>query len=156
MLGNIAEQNTVESAIVNRNDGKSCIAHFDHQQLRTVAPGDPVVVESTGRKTPPFYWISAIATCHYFRRYWSEDSGGPCAGWGGSNFLFEVHEDGYVSRQIQLFDNGKYIVYDEICDEDKYGARSTVALDLVEYVPFSIAKSEFFDHWDPDCSVNRG
>ena len=155
MLGNIAEQNTDNSAIVNTNDGKTCIASFDHHSLRNIAPGDPVVVNPTGRKTSPFYWISASAPCTYYRRYWEEDSGDLCSGWGGSHFLFEVHTDGCVSRQIQLFDNGKFLVYDEICEEDEFGGRSTVPLDLAEYEAFTISKGEFFDHWDPDSSENR-
>ena len=155
MLGNIAEQNTDDSAIVNTNDGKTCIAQFDHHKLRTIAPGDPVVVHPTGNQTSP-YWITERATCHYFRRYWAEDSGGLCEGWGGSTFLFEVHTDGFVARQIQMFDNGAFILYDEICDQDEYGGRSTEKLDVAEYGPFRITRAEFFDRWDPDGSFNRG
>jgi hypothetical protein len=156
MLGNIAEQNTYDSAIVKTNDGQTLIAHFDHHKLKTIAPGDPVCVESTGQKVSPFYWITDRAICNYYRRYWSGDSGGLCKGWGGSTFLFEVHNDGCVSRQIQLFDDGRFILYDEICDEDAYGARSTVRLDGIEYDSFRISQEEFFQHWNPDASVNRG
>ena len=61
-----------------------------------------------------------------------------------------------MSRQIQIFDDRRFILYDEICDEDAYGARSTVRLDGNEYEPFRITQDEFFQHWDPDASVNRG
>ena len=78
------------------------------------------------------------------------------SGWGGSTFLFEVHADGWVSRQIQVFDDGRFILYDEIVDQDAYGGRSTERLDGREYESFRITKAEFFQYWDPDASVNRG
>jgi hypothetical protein len=156
MLGNIAEQNTDDSAIVKTNDGKTVNSHFDPHKLKTIAPGDPVCVEPTGRRASPFYWITEQAICDYYRRYWAEDSGGLCAGWGGSTFLFEVHADGWVSRQIQVFDDGRFILYDEIVDQDAYGGRSTERLDGREYESFRITKAEFFQYWDPDASVNRG
>ncbi len=156
MLGNIAEQHTADSAIVKTNDGKACIAHFDHHKLKAIAPGDPVCVEPTGQKVSPFYWITDRAICNYYRRDWSEDSGGLCEGWGGSTFLFEVHSDGLVARQIQIFDDGRFLLYDEICDQDGYGGRSTERLDPIEYEPFRVTRDEFFRLWDPDASVNRG
>ena len=84
-----------------------------------------------------------------------EEYGDLCSGWGRSNFFFEVHSDGYVSRQIQSLDNGKFLVYDEIRVEDEFGCRSTVPLDFAEYERFEISKDEFFEHWDPDGSENR-
>ncbi|WP_442509393.1 hypothetical protein SH528x_000962 [Novipirellula sp. SH528] len=156
MLGNIAEQNTNDSAIVKTNDGKTLIAQFDHRKLKNIAPGDPVCVEPTGEEVSPFYWITGWAICNYYRRYWSEDSGGLCVGWGGSTFLFEVHTDGWVSRQIQLFNVRRFILYDEICDQDGYGGRSTERLDPNEYERFRITRDDFFQQWDPEASVNRG
>jgi hypothetical protein len=156
MLGNIAEQHTPDCAIVNTNDGKRLIAHFDPHTLKTIGPGDPVCVEATGQGVSPSYQITARSICNYYCRDWSEDSAGLCQGWGGSRFLFEVHRDGWVVRQIQLFDNGCFLLYDEIRDEDAYGGRSTVRLDGNEYEPFRITQDEFFEHWDPDASMNRG
>ena len=156
MLGNIAEQNTPDSAIVNTNCGKNVIAKFDAHKLRTIAPGDPVCVEPTGNDKSPFYWITSRSNCNYYRRYWDADSGGLCADWGGSTFLFETHEDGWVARQIQLFDNGHFVLYDEIVAEDKYGGRSTVPLDLTDFEHSLTTPDDFFHHWEPDTSINRG
>jgi hypothetical protein len=156
ILGNIAEQKTPDCAIVNANDGKTLIAQFDPHTLNAIAPGDPVCVEPTGQNVSPFYRITGRSRCDYYRRYWREDSGGPCEGWGGSAFLFEVHSDGWVARQIQLFDNGRLLVYDEICSDDAYGGRSTVRLEASEYEPFRITRDDFFQYWDPDASTNRG
>ncbi|GAB5405098.1 MAG: hypothetical protein Aurels2KO_33290 [Aureliella sp.] len=38
------------------------------------------------------------------------------------NFCFETHVYGWVARQIQRFDKGNTILYDEIVLEDAFGA----------------------------------
>lgn len=156
MLGNIAEQNTHESAIINTNCGKTVIAGFDPHKLKTLAPGDPVCVEETGSSRHPFYWITELSTCNYYERYWADDSGGLCTGWGGSTFLFETHVDGWVARQIQRFDNGNIILYDEIVTEDAFGGRSTVPLELADFAQSRTTRDSFYQYWDPDASINRG
>ena len=160
MLGNIAEQNTHVSAIVGLNDGRTVIAGIDETNaynLRNIAPGDPVCLEPPADHASPYgLLITDRAPCQYFRKYWDGDSGGPCSGWGGSTYLFEVHADGCVARQIQLFNDGRFLLYDEICAEDEYGGRSTEPLDLSEFEQFRVTKDAFFERWDPDASVNRG
>ena len=156
MLGNIAEQNTQDIAIINTNCGKTVVASFDPHKLKMIAPADPVCVEATGNNGYPFYWITDLSPCNYYERYWPGDSGGLCAGWGGSTFLFETHKDGWVARQIQRFDNGHIILYDEIVTEDGYGGRSKVPLDLAEFAQSRTTRDGFFQYWDPDTSINRG
>ncbi|MCA8988556.1 MAG: hypothetical protein KDA78_12985 [Planctomycetaceae bacterium] len=155
MLGNIAEQNTDNSAIVKINNGERVIAHFDPHLLRTIAPGDPVCVDPTENQQSPFYWITARASCQYFSREWNPPSDELCQTWGPAKYLFEVHSDGNVSRQIQLYENGLFILYDEICPEDQYGSRSSAKLDFQEFEPFQFSRDEFFNAWDPEASVNR-
>ena len=111
-----------------------------------------MIVQLTDPPKPPR--IVGFSQCRYYKRYWGEDSGGLCAGWGGSHFYFEVHADGNVARQIQHFDNGSLLLYDECNDDDRFGSRSTVALDAYEYGPYAIDRTEFIANWRPSIAIN--
>jgi len=69
--------------------------------------------------------------------------------------LFEVQPDGYVARQIELFDNGNVLLYDEVIREDEYGGRSIVTLEFDEYDEFEIDRAEFLRLWQPSIAINR-
>ena len=156
LYGNVVDHQHNNVCAVNLNDGQCIDAIIPRQVARDmfrVVPGDPVAVQLA--EPPKQHRIIGFAPCRYFRRYWDENAGGLCAGWGGSHFFFEVHPDGYVARQIELFDNGNRLLYDETSDEDEYGGRSTVSLDFDEYEPFSIDRAEFVNHWQPSAAVNR-
>lgn len=117
-----------------------------------ILPGDAVVVEQYAAGKPK---IIGFSTCTYFKRYWDENPGGLCSGWGGSNFFFEVQPDGHVARQIVWFDNGNVLLYDELIREDEYGGRSIVTLEFDEYDEFAIDRAEFLRHWQPSIAINR-
>ncbi len=71
-------------------------------------------------------------------------------------YLFlRVHPDGYVARQIEMFDNGTLLLYDETIDEDHYGGRSIMTLDFDEYDEFSIDRKEFMANWKTSVAINR-
>ncbi|PHQ35265.1 hypothetical protein [Rhodopirellula bahusiensis] len=156
LYGNVIEHKNNNVFRVALNCGVECDASVPNTVARDVfriGPGDPVAIQ---RSTPPrLDCIVGFSPCQYYRRYWNEDSGGLCSGWGGSHFLFEVHPDGWVARQIQRFDNGELLIYDETCDEDSFGGRSIVPLEADEYGPFSIDRSEFLNNWKPNLAVNR-
>jgi hypothetical protein len=156
LYGNVIDHRNNNVFVVALNTGGHCDASIPKPVARDmfrVVPGDPVAIR---RSNPPrLNRIVGFSPCLYYKRYWDDDSGGLCAGWGGSHFLFEVHPDGWVSRQIQYFDNGELLLYDETLDEDDFGGRSTVALDAGEYAPFTIDKSEFVRKWKLDLAANR-
>jgi translation initiation factor IF-1 len=156
LYGNVIEQRSNNVFAVALNIGDECDASIPMSVARDmfrVLPGDPVAIRPS---TPSrLNRIVGFSPCVYYKRYWEEDSGGLCAGWGASHFLFEVHPDGWVSRQIQYFDNGELLLYDETCDEDDFGGRSTVTLDSAEYGPFLIDRSEFVSNWQPNLAANR-
>jgi len=84
----------------------------------------------------------------YFKRLWEETTGDPLTdSWGTSTFFFETNQYGDVLRQIQLYENGKKLRYDEQNLEDQFGALSGVSLDLVEFNEFKISKDEFEKEW---------
>jgi translation initiation factor IF-1 len=156
LYGNVIEHRSNNVFAVALNSGDECDASVPKPIAREVfriTPGDPVAVR---RSTPPrLNRIVGFSPCQYYKRYWDEDSGGLCSGWGGSHLLFEVHPDGWVARQIQQFDNGELLLYDETCNEDDFGGRSTIPLDANEYRPYSIGRSEFVSSWKPNLAVNR-
>jgi len=156
MFGNILGHRSGNAFIVRLNNGEQVDATIPRAIARhmfRVLPGDPVTVEP--RHGPKPYRIVGFSACDYFKRYWDGNPGGLCADWGGSYYLFEVHPDGYVARQIEQFDNGNLLLYDETHDEDEYGGRSTVPLDYDEYEQYMIDRSEFICSWRPPAAINR-
>ena len=120
--GNVVSSHPNRTFGVRLNNGDLIDAIVPKENARRmfrIAPGDPVAVQRFDTPTP--HRIVGFSNCAYYKRYWPEDSGGLCSDWGGSHFFFEVHSDGYVARQIQLFDNGKLLLYDECNDDDRFG-----------------------------------
>ena len=84
----------------------------------------------------------------YFKRLWEETTGDPLTdSWGTSTFFFETNQYGDVLRQIQLYENGKKLRYDEQNLEDPFGKLSEFSLDLIEFNEFKISKDEFEKVW---------
>jgi uncharacterized protein (DUF433 family) len=85
---------------------------------------------------------------NYFKRYWDETTGDELTGsWGFSRYYFETDEKFYVSRQIEVFENGKVLKYDVGYSDDKFGGLSKVALDIHEFSEYRIDKEEFEQLW---------
>jgi hypothetical protein len=57
----------------------------------------------------------------YLKCRWEDDLGDACGGWGGSWWCFEVRTDGYASRQVQVFDNGRCLRYGRDHLNDEFG-----------------------------------
>jgi translation initiation factor IF-1 len=156
LFGNVIEHRSGNTFLVSLNDGNvvdAIVPKVVARDMFRVVSGDPEVVEPSECDRP--YRIAGFSPCRYFKRYWNENPGGNCDGWGGSTYFFEVHPDGYVARQIELFDNGNLLLYDETIDEDRYGGRSIVTLEFDEYDEFSIDRTEFNSNWKPSVAVNR-
>ena len=153
--GNVVSSLANRSFSVRLNNGDLITTFVPKEIARTrfrIVPGDPVNVQLFD--PPASHRIVGFSDCLYYKRYWNEDSGGFCADWGGSQFFFEVHRDGYVARQIQRFDNGKLLLYDECNDDDRFGGRSTVKLDPNEYESYLIDRAEFINNWKPSVAAN--
>lgn len=80
---------------------------------------------------------------HYFRRSWGESRGDKYDDWGKSNWWFESDADGYVTRCLQVYQNGNVQLYSESYDDDKYGMLPEGALDLEEFRDYNISEKEF-------------
>ncbi len=156
LFGNVIEHRKDNTFLVSLNDGtvvNAIIPKAIARMMFRVVSGDPVAIDLSESERP--HRISGFSPCRYFKRYWDENPGGICDGWGGSTYLFEVHPDGYVARQIEMFDNGTLLLYDETIDEDHYGGRSIVTLDFDEYDEFSIDRKEFIANWKTSVVINR-
>ena len=69
----------------------------------------------------------------YFKRNWNETRGDQFDNWGKSIWLFETDNNGEVLRQIEVYENGKVLKYDNQNIEDKLGALTDQNLDLIEF-----------------------
>ncbi|WP_299797155.1 hypothetical protein [uncultured Maribacter sp.] len=83
----------------------------------------------------------------YYKRNWNETRGDQYNSWGKSIWYFETNNNGEVLRQIEAYDNGKVLKYNNQNIEDEYGRLADQNLDLTEFVEFSIEKEEFENKW---------
>ena len=79
----------------------------------------------------------------YFRRRWSESRGDRHDAWGHSWWYFATDGDGVVRKQVEVYDNGRVLVYDEQRPEDEYGRLSEAPLDLTEFAAFEVDRATF-------------
>ena len=60
----------------------------------------------------------------YTKFRWDEDRGDQFAAWGGSWWYFETGPDGYVTRQVEVYDSGVRLRYDADHRDDEFGGLS--------------------------------
>src|SRR5262245_42094996 len=84
---------------------------------------------SCGRRRP-FDRISVVreprSPMRYAKFRWDEDRGDQYSAWGGSWWYFETGADGYVRRQIEVYDSGVQVRYGPDHQDDEYGGLSEV------------------------------
>jgi len=83
----------------------------------------------------------------YYKREWKETRGDEFYSWGTSIWYFEIGEDKYVIRQIEVYENKNRLKYDMDKKFDDYGRLRTVPLDLTQFIAFEINKNEFELEW---------
>ena len=84
---------------------------------------------------------------NYYKRNWNETRGDQYDSWGKSIWYFETDNNGEVLRQIEAYENGKILKYDNHNIEDEFGGLADQNLDLTEFVEFSIEKEVFENKW---------
>ena len=81
------------------------------------------------------------------------------ANWGGVVLYYEVGEDGGAVRQIEIYENGKSLVYDRDRHTDRYGSLAEgELLPLPSDYPYPLGfvdASEFEDLWATLRPINR-
>ncbi|GLU45477.1 hypothetical protein [Allomuricauda sp. NBRC 101325] len=84
---------------------------------------------------------------NYFKRNWNETRGDQYDSWGKSIWFFETDNNGEVLRQMEVYENGKTLRYDNQNIEDEFGMLADQNLDLTEFNEFTIEKEEFENKW---------
>ena len=94
----------------------------------------------------------------YERYRWNETRGDQYDDWGFSTFWLERGEDGYSTRQLEVYDNGNVLKYDSSHLSDEFGMLSDVTLDvegLEESQTEFISAEEFEGAWSSSTALNR-
>jgi hypothetical protein len=84
----------------------------------------------------------------YYKRNWEESTGEERTyAWGTSTFFFETDDKRNIIRQIQIFEEGQLLKYEQEFPEDDFGFLSNAQLDEEEFAAFSISEKEFNNTW---------
>lgn len=85
----------------------------------------------------------------YLKKKWEENTGEELTdNWGFSIFYFETDDSWNVLKQIQVFENGKALKYDEFNFEDEFGGLADQRLEEEEFIDHDISKEEFYNIWN--------
>ena len=86
----------------------------------------------------------------FFRRRWDETRGDEFDGWGRSVSYFEVSDDGWPVRQIEVYDVGRVLRYRTGHEDDRYGGLCQASLfdSDEDWSRFEITDGEFDKVWD--------
>jgi len=85
----------------------------------------------------------------YFKKFWNENTGDELTdSWGNSIYYFETDLNLSVTKQLQLFQNGKILKYDDQHLEDEFGFLTDQPLDIQEFSNDEIIKAEFYEFWN--------
>jgi hypothetical protein len=95
------------------------------------------------------------ATLRYFKRRWDESRGDAHDAWGRSTWYLEVGDDGRPVRQLERYDAGVALKYDETHLDDEHGGLGDQPLDLEEFRAFEIDAATFEDAWSSSVALNR-
>lgn len=79
----------------------------------------------------------------YYRYNWDESRGDEFDSWGKSIWYIEVGSDGYITRQLEVYENGTKLKYSESNPEDEFGRLSDQLFDMDVFDGVEIGKEEF-------------
>jgi len=85
----------------------------------------------------------------YVKAYWDESRGDEFDHWGNTMYYFELDDDFYPTRQIQIYDNGNSLKYSRTHYlDDRYGMLSDQPLELDEMPCEKLSPEEFQNMWE--------
>lgn len=91
----------------------------------------------------------------YVRRAWDENRGDEYASWGTSLWYFEIGDEGYVSRQLEVYASGDALAYDARHEHDGFGMLADQRLIEPEWAGYEITAAEFEAAWSAARLRNR-
>lgn len=84
----------------------------------------------------------------YFKRRWEESRGDAFDSWGSAVYYFEVSDDGWPTRQVEVYEAGPRLRYGPGREEDEYGGLGQARLDEFEdWASWAITADEFEQVW---------
>jgi hypothetical protein len=93
----------------------------------------------------------------YAKYRWDENRGDQHAAWGGSWWYFETGSDGYVKRQVEIYDSGIRLRYGPRHLEDKFGGLSQGNESELDRAPDQkLSAEEFEAEWAQGPWHNEG
>src|SRR5689334_6199170 len=87
----------------------------------------------------------------FFKRAFADDLNGH----GSSVWLFEVGDDAFATKQLEMYDDGTTLAYDMKHSHDAFGMLADQPFDLDEFAPFEISPAEFERWWVAAEPANR-
>ena len=94
----------------------------------------------------------------YCKWFWDESLGGDFDTWGTSTYFIElilVGNDLCPTRQIEIYQNGNVLFYDNTHLADNYGMLCDKPLERKDLQEFGITKAEFEFVWNTNTPMNR-
>ena len=92
----------------------------------------------------------------FLKRPWNESRGDQHASWGTSVWYFDLDEERYAKRQLEVYASGDTLAYDREHPNDAYGGLSDQPLDGDEWSALEITADEFEAAWRSAQPRNRG
>lgn len=83
----------------------------------------------------------------HYRRPWAESRGDAYDAWGPVAYYFETDEDGVVLRQVEVYDNGPTLRYDQQHPVDEFGFLADQPLNADEFAPYLTTRDDFERAW---------
>jgi len=84
----------------------------------------------------------------YYRKHWPEKRTDQYAIWGHSDWYFESRPDGTVVRQVEVYENGPALRYDETHPQNEYGRLAETRLELSQFAGCEIPAEAFTTVWN--------
>lgn len=96
---------------------------------------------------------------NYYKAFWDESRCDEFDSWGTCTYYFEVDDDDFVLKQLQIYENGTILKYkDDSILDDEYGGLTDQPLtkEDIELNGFpQISKDEFYNLWNSSKAINR-
>jgi hypothetical protein len=88
----------------------------------------------------------------FYRRRWDETRGDEFDDWGCSVWYFEVADDGWPVRQVEVYDAGRVLRYGLGHEDDRYGIIGQASLydSGEDWSDFEITEADFERAWAPE------
>lgn len=83
----------------------------------------------------------------YLKRHWNEGRGDEYDSWGACWWFLEVDANGEVTRQAELYENGRLLRYSAAHPEDEFGALAEVSIDTSDADYAAMAQGDFEKIW---------